>query len=89
VQLWLNLIAGEIVAVVESFGLVLNISTGILGVTVVAMSNTLGDWFSSTWFRKLVKQSPCSLSVVRLQILPSVRRGIRRWEWPRASEAHL
>lgn len=39
--------ADEIVSVVESLGLMLGISSGILGVTIIAMSNSLGDWFSS------------------------------------------
>lgn len=43
----MNVVADEIVSVVESLGLMLGISSGILGVTIIAMSNSLGDWFSS------------------------------------------
>jgi sodium/potassium/calcium exchanger 6 len=41
--MWLDVIAGELVAVIQGFGLIMNISTSILGLTVIAIGNSVGD----------------------------------------------
>ena len=40
---WLNLLANEMVALVEAFGIMLGVSTSILGLTVIAIGNSVGD----------------------------------------------
>jgi len=45
---WLNLIANEVVAVLQSLGLMFEISTAILGSTVLAIGNSIPDWISDT-----------------------------------------
>lgn len=44
--LWLNLIAEETVAVLESLGTQWGIEAAVLGVTVLAMGNCVGDWIA-------------------------------------------
>lgn len=41
---WLNLVAGEVVSVLELFGLAFGIDSSLLGLTVLAMGNSVGDW---------------------------------------------
>jgi sodium/potassium/calcium exchanger 6 len=43
---WLNLIATEVVALIETAGFLLGISTSILGLTVIAIGNSAGDLVS-------------------------------------------
>ena len=45
---WLNLIANEMIALLESFGHILQVSTSILGLTVLAIGNSLGDLVADT-----------------------------------------
>ena len=40
---WLNLLANEMVVLVEAFGVMLGVSTSILGLTVIAIGNSVGD----------------------------------------------
>ena len=41
--MWLDFIANELVAIIEGFGRMLSISTSILGLTVIAIGNSVGD----------------------------------------------
>lgn len=41
---WLDIIANEMIALIETIGHILNISTSILGLTVVAIGNSVGDF---------------------------------------------
>jgi len=45
---WLDLIANEIVAMLETIGLLLGVSTSILGLTVLAWGNSVGDLVADT-----------------------------------------
>lgn len=45
---WLNIEANEVVSVLNSIGLLFNIDTGILGLTVLAIGNSVGDWVADT-----------------------------------------
>ncbi|KAK0657660.1 Sodium/calcium exchanger protein-domain-containing protein [Cercophora newfieldiana] len=40
---WISTIAGEVVGVLKAFGVILNISEAILGLTIFAVGNSLGD----------------------------------------------
>jgi len=40
---WMDLVAGELVALMEAVGIALGISTAILGLTVLALGNSVGD----------------------------------------------
>ena len=46
--MWLDLVASELVAVIEALGRMLSISTSILGLTVIAMGNSIGDLVADT-----------------------------------------
>lgn len=41
---WLNLLANECVSVAQSLGLINNISSSIMGLTILAWGNSVGDW---------------------------------------------
>ena len=45
---WLDLVANEVVAIIETIGVILGISTSILGLTVVAFGNSVGDLVADT-----------------------------------------
>ena len=45
---WLNLLANETVALLQALGLMLNISSSILGLTILAMGNSIGDLIADT-----------------------------------------
>ena len=45
---WLDLLANEMIAVIETIGHIANISTSILGLTVVAIGNSIGDFVADT-----------------------------------------
>lgn len=45
---WFNIIANECVAILETFGLALNISSDMLGITVLAWGNCIGDLVADT-----------------------------------------
>ena len=47
-QAWLDLVANEIVAIIETIGIAFNISTTILGLTVVGIGNSVGDLVADT-----------------------------------------
>ena len=40
---WISTIAGEVVGVLKAFGIILNMSDAILGLTIFAVGNSLGD----------------------------------------------
>lgn len=46
--MWLDLVASELVAVIEALGRMLGISTSILGLTLIAMGNSVGDLVADT-----------------------------------------
>ena len=45
---WLKILAGEAIALLETVGHLLNISTSILGLTVMAIGNSIGDFVADT-----------------------------------------
>jgi sodium/potassium/calcium exchanger 6 len=46
--MWLDFIANELVAIIEALGRMMNISTSILGLTIIAMGNSVGDLVADT-----------------------------------------
>ncbi|XP_065826878.1 mitochondrial sodium/calcium exchanger protein-like [Oscarella lobularis] len=54
---WMNILAGEVVAVLQSFGVLFNVSLAILGVTVLAIGNSVGDWVADTAVARAGKPS--------------------------------
>jgi len=57
---WFNLLANECVAVLETFGLKFGISSSVLGITVLAWGNSVGDLVADT---ALVKQGKSRMAV--------------------------
>ncbi|XP_062507506.1 uncharacterized protein LOC134183932 [Corticium candelabrum] len=45
---WMNIQANELVAVLQTFGTVFDVSLAVLGVTVLAIGNSVGDWVADT-----------------------------------------
>mmetsp|Transcript_20765 Transcript_20765/g.34319 ORF Transcript_20765/g.34319 Transcript_20765/m.34319 type:complete len:576 (-) Transcript_20765:1497-3224(-) len=45
---WIFLVANELVAVLSTLGYVVGMNYSILGLTVLAMGNSAGDWFANT-----------------------------------------
>ncbi|KAL2165160.1 hypothetical protein VTH06DRAFT_456 [Thermothelomyces fergusii] len=50
---WISTIAGEVVGVLKAFGIILNISEAILGLTVFAVGNSLGDLVADVTMARL------------------------------------
>ncbi|KAL2154817.1 hypothetical protein VTH82DRAFT_3493 [Thermothelomyces myriococcoides] len=50
---WISTIAGEVVGVLKAFGVILNISEAILGLTVFAVGNSLGDLVADVTMARL------------------------------------
>eukprot|EP00731_Ephydatia_muelleri_P029023 Em0020g667a len=42
--IWLNIIANEIVSALQALGLLLNVNTAIIGLTILAVGNSAADW---------------------------------------------
>lgn len=57
---WFNLLANECVAVLETFGLTYGISSSVLGITVLAWGNSVGDLVADT---ALVKQGKSRMAI--------------------------
>ncbi|OLL24709.1 putative cation exchanger [Neolecta irregularis DAH-3] len=51
--LWISSIANEVVGVLQALGIILNISDAILGLTVFAMGNSLGDLIANVTVAKM------------------------------------
>ena len=49
---WLDIIANEAVALMENLGVLMDISTGVLGLTVLAVGNSVGDLVADTSFAR-------------------------------------
>eukprot|EP00731_Ephydatia_muelleri_P028400 Em0020g44a len=45
---WMYLIANEVVSLMQAIGLLLGVDTAILGLTVLAIGNSVGDWVADT-----------------------------------------
>ncbi len=50
---WISLVAGEVVGVLKAFGVILNISEAILGLTVFAVGNSIGDLVANVTVSRL------------------------------------
>lgn len=50
--IWIYTLANEIVALLKTFGIVFNINDAILGLTLLAWGNSMGDWISDTVMAK-------------------------------------
>ncbi|KAL2124589.1 hypothetical protein VTJ04DRAFT_954 [Mycothermus thermophilus] len=50
---WISTIAGEVVGVLKALGIILNISEAILGLTIFAVGNSLGDLVSDVTIARL------------------------------------
>jgi sodium/potassium/calcium exchanger 6 len=50
---WISTIAGEVVGVLKAFGVILGISDAILGLTIFAVGNSLGDLVANTTVARL------------------------------------
>ncbi|KAL1919992.1 uncharacterized protein VTP21DRAFT_1138 [Calcarisporiella thermophila] len=50
---WIYIIANEVVAVLQSTGIILGLSEAILGLTIFAMGNSLGDFVANTTLARM------------------------------------
>jgi len=50
---WISTIANEVVGVLKAFGVVTGMSDAILGLTIFAMGNSVGDWVADVTVAKL------------------------------------
>jgi len=50
---WISTIAGEVVGVLKAIGVICNISEAILGLTLFAVGNSLGDWVADVTVARL------------------------------------
>merc|ERR1712050_216252 len=57
---WFNIFANECVAILETFGLIFNISSSTLGITVLAWGNCVGDLVADT---ALARQGKTKMAV--------------------------
>lgn len=90
---WLDVIANETVAVLEAFGIMVNVSTSILGLTVLAMGNSIGDFVADVAVARAGQPtmgiascfgSPLLNDVVGLGIsltVTTVKSGLDGGEW--------
>jgi len=49
---WMNIEANEVVAILESFGYIFNLDTALLGLTILAIGNSVGDLVADTTVAK-------------------------------------
>jgi sodium/potassium/calcium exchanger 6 len=47
------IVSSEIVAVLQALGVILNLSDGIMGLTVFAFGNSVGDFFTNIMLAKM------------------------------------
>jgi sodium/potassium/calcium exchanger 6 len=45
---WMELLANEVVALLQTIGIMWNVSTALLGITVLAIGNSIGDFIADT-----------------------------------------
>jgi len=56
---WMNLVANEVVALIETLGTMLGVSTSLLGLTLIAWGNSAGDMIANTTVAKAEDDGDC------------------------------